>query len=345
MARSQSTSSGAAAIGVVLAFIALLVTIPVVAVLSDLRGSDAAGNAMSQGFAALGLFALFAIITALALLAALAGDMPQIGRIGTLILVALWFATTWGAFEMLSGPSTPVGQWPLAIPALGPPLIAAYCLWALISALRAAAPERVAAVALVALALVCGAFLPLSMIRGAALQREAARVEGWHAKLDAMPADAPLWRWMPFLASDVYLVEQGAREAMRKLPSRQADAEAMLERDEFPFGELGALDLDPTPSLCDKARASLIRRADRLAPSPGRTHAYSEIANEAGSASEGMKWLVGLAAVALTPSPAPGRRWRAPIAARILSPATSPSCAIPPNSAASSTMTRRDSRC
>ena len=59
MARSQSTSSGATAIGVVLAFIALLLTIPVVAALS--------------------------------------------------------------------------------IPALGPPLIAAYCLWALISTVRAAA--------------------------------------------------------------------------------------------------------------------------------------------------------------------------------------------------------------
>ena len=82
MARSQSTSSGATAIGMVLAFIALLLTIPVVAALS--------------------------------------------------------------------------------IPALGPPLIAAYCLWALISALRTAAPERVAAVALAALALVCSAFLPLS---------------------------------------------------------------------------------------------------------------------------------------------------------------------------------------
>jgi len=145
------------------------------------------------------------------------------------------------------------------------------------------------------------------MIHGAALQREAARVEGWRAKLDAMPADAPLWRWMPFLASDVYLVEQGAREAMRKLPSRQADAEAMLQRDEFPFGELGAFDLDPTPSLCDKARASLIGRADRLAPSPDRTHTYSEIANEAGSASEGMKWLVGLGCAA----DAESRAWEA----------------------------------
>ena len=112
---------------------------------------------------------------------------------------------------------------------------------------------------------------------------------------------------MPFLASDVYLVEQGAREAMRKLPSRQADAEAMLQRDEFPFGELGAFDLDPTPSLCDKARASLTRRAARLAPSPGRTHTYSEIANAAGSASEGMKWLVGLGCA----TDAKSRAWEA----------------------------------
>ncbi len=261
MATSQSTSGVAAVVGVVLAAIALTLTIPIVAILSDLEGSDAAGNGMAQGFAALGLFFLFALIAALALLAALAGDMPQTGRIGTLILAVLWFAATWGAFEMLSGPSTPVGQWPLAIPALGPPLDRGLLPVGPHFALRAAAPARLAAVPLAALALVCSAFLPLSMIHDAALEREAARVADWQAKLDAMPADAPLWRWTPFLASDVYLVEQGAREAMRKLPSRQADAEAMLQRDEFPFGELAAFDLDPTPSLCDKARASLDRRA------------------------------------------------------------------------------------
>ena len=166
---------------------------------------------------------------------------------------------------------------------------------------------RVAAVALATLAPVCSGFLPLSMIHDAALEREAARVTDWHAKLDAMPADAPLWRWTPFLASDIYLVEEGAREAMRKLPSRQADAEAMLQRDEFPFGELGAFDLDPTPSLCDKARASLARPAAGLAPSPGPTHTYSEIANEAESASEGMKWLVGLGCAA----DAESRAWEA----------------------------------
>lgn len=163
---------------------------------------------------------------------------------------------------MLNGPSTSVGQWPLVIPALGPPLITAYCLWALIPTLRTAAAERVAAIALAALALVCSGFLPLSIVRDAALEREAARIADWHAKFDAMPADAPLWRWTPFLSSNVYLVEQGAREAIRKLPSCQADAEAMLQRDEFPFSELGAYDLDPTPSLCD--------RGARLAGPPRR---------------------------------------------------------------------------
>jgi hypothetical protein len=83
-----------------------------VAILADLKGSDAAGNAMAQGFAALGLFALFALIAVLALLAALAGDMRQAGRIGTLFLVAFWVAAACDAFEMLSGPATPVGLWP-----------------------------------------------------------------------------------------------------------------------------------------------------------------------------------------------------------------------------------------
>ena len=44
-------------------------------------------------------------------------------------------------------------------------------------------------------------FLPLSMIHDAALEREAARVANWHAKLEAMPADAPLWRWTPLSTS------------------------------------------------------------------------------------------------------------------------------------------------
>jgi hypothetical protein len=42
-------------------------------------------------------------------------------------------------------------------------------------------------------------------------------------------------------------------------------------------------------------------------PSPGQTHAYSEVANEAGIASEGVKWPVGLGCA----TDAESRAWEA----------------------------------
>ncbi len=130
------------------------------------------------------------------------------------------------------------------------------------------------------------AALPLSMVRDTVDQREAARVADWQAKFDAMPADAPLAQWFPFLASNVYFVEHAAADAIRKLPRRQSDAEAMLDRDELPFDKLDQFDLDPTPALCDKSRAA-------LAPAPGRTHSVQEIIDEINAAARAMQWLVG----------------------------------------------------
>ena len=125
----------------------------------------------------------------------------------------------------------------LSIPALGPPLIAAYCLWALISALRTAAPERVAAVALAALALVCSAFLPLSMIsrrrpaaRGGAtrgLACEARRDARRRAAvaLDAVPGERRLSRGAGRARSDVQAAKPSGRRrgdaAARRIPVRR----------------------------------------------------------------------------------------------------------------------------
>jgi len=143
--------------------------------------------------------------------------------------------------------------------------------------------------------MLCLAAWPLSMVRDQVDQREAARVADWQAKFDAIPADAPLAQWLPFLASDVYLIEQAAGEAMRKLPRRQGDAEAMLDRDELPFDKLDQLDLDPTPALCDKARASLTRRAAALASPSGPPHSAQEMFDEVDAAARAMAWLVGFA--------------------------------------------------
>jgi len=99
---------------------------------------------------------------------------------------------------------------------------------------------------------------------------------------------------MPFLSSDVYSVEQAARAKIQALPSRQSDAEAMLERDQFPFKELSQFDLDATPTLCEKAHASLSRRAAALAPAPGAKPDFYKIAPDLDAAAGAIRWLVGL---------------------------------------------------
>ena len=48
-------------------------------------------------------------------------------------------------------------------------------------------------------------------------------------------------------------------DSIRGLDQRQAQAETMLDRGDFPIQYLGFFDLDPTPALCDKAR-SLLRK-------------------------------------------------------------------------------------
>ena len=77
-------------------------------------------------------------------------------------------------------------------------------------------------------------------------------------------------------------------------PRRQADAEAMLDRDQFPFSRLNRFDFDRTPSLCQKARASLIRVAARVAATPAAGGSDRAALDEAEEARQGMEWLVGM---------------------------------------------------
>jgi hypothetical protein len=182
------------------------------------------------------------------------------------------------------------------VPAAAPTLIVAYCLWALVAPLRARVPERVAGLGLLgALALVCAAIFPLEAMRAHVEDAWAARVAAWEARLAAMPEDAGLPQWIPFLDSGVYSVEESARAKILALPSRQRDAEAMLARDAFPLGELRRFDLDPTPALCQNAQASLSRRAAALALKPGEKPDFNKIADEFSGAKVAIQWLVSLA--------------------------------------------------
>jgi hypothetical protein len=292
----QRISTGAFIAGQLLALICLFFTLIVTAAMSDLTGSDAAGNAMGQGFTAIGLIVLCILLAALVLTAVLGGAMPVSGRVAILLLTPVAYVAIFMAFDLLTRPSVAPGLWALAIPGAAPALIVAYCLWALIAGLRARVPPRVAGFGLLgALALVCASIFPLTAVRDHADAVEAQRVDQWRAKLAATPDDAHLQQWMPFLDSNVYLVAEAARAKILALPSRQGDAEAMLERDEFPFDQLSQFDLDPTPALCQKAQGSLSRRAAALSPPPGQKPDFEKIAVEFDGATSAIKWLVGFA--------------------------------------------------
>ena len=291
----KPVSTAASVAGTALAIVCMFLLFFVVGALSDMNGGDAAGTAMAEGFTAIGVFALYAALAALALVAGNGGDMPPSGQLALFVLVPASLFAVWVAFTLLERSQLAPGLWPLAIPAGAPTLIVLYCLWAL-TPLRAIVPVRTANIVVWGgVGLLCLAALPLSLIREGVDQRETARVADWQAKFGAMPADAPLAQWFPFLGSHVYSIEQAAADAIRKLPRRQGDAEAMLDRDEFPFAKLSQFDLDPTPALCDKARASLTRRAAALAPAPGRAHGVQEIIDEVDDAVGAMQWLVGFA--------------------------------------------------
>ncbi len=203
----------------------------------------------------------------LVLIAAVKGEVPPAVLIAALVLILLSGLASGAAMDLLTRPRVMPFRWPIITPALVPPLVIAFCFWALIPSLRAVVPIWPVA------ATVCGRILILSVAIGPMRhlrQQFEAQLAATYAKVDAefasLPADAPLWDLLPFLdgRSD-YQLEQQVRARMSTLPRRQSDIDAMLDRGDFPFEKLNlqSLDLDLTPTLCDKMRAAL---RQRLAP-------------------------------------------------------------------------------
>src|SRR5262245_56827711 len=88
-------------------------------------------------------------------------------------------------------------------------------------------------------------------------QREAARLAATPEKFAELTSNSPLWEWWDFSLPGHPLRDQ-ALAAMRELPRRQIEADAMLQ-DGFalPMDELVHLDLEATPVLCEAAQRFL----------------------------------------------------------------------------------------
>jgi hypothetical protein len=293
---SDQTQAPPAAIGVsvVLAAVTLLIWAITLGSLTDLTGSDPAGNAMAQGLTGLALIVIWILLAVSALIAVRKGAIPRAAGVAALVLIPVSGVVAMMALDLLTRPSAPPFFWPIVIPALIPPLVVASSLWGLFPQLRAAvAPRNVAFGAWGLTAILCAAILPLQQVRDTFVKQQRVAAEKSEADLKSVPANSPLWVWTPFLDTRNEVRRREVLDRIRRLDRRQGDAETMLDRGDFPLRYLGAMDIEPTPAICDKARNLLRQRAAALAqPTPG-SKSYATIDDDVAGAVAAMNWLVG----------------------------------------------------
>ena len=294
MPDTKKLSPGAVGVAAAVSVLALLVYAAMIATLTELSSSDAAGNAYAQAYGAIEIIFLWILLGALALIAAVKGEMPKWASPAAAILVPASGFVAFAALGLLSRPYQPPHLSPLIIPAAIPPLVIAYCFWALLPSLRSKIPARPAGIAVWGLVfLLCAAIVPLGTIRNAADERDAAVIRKYEVDYAKLPADAPLWDWVPFFNTSNAPKSGEAFARIRTLDSRQADAETMLARGDFPLRFIGELDLTPTPALCDNARAMLRKRVAPLVLATPNAKPYRDIAGEVADALPTLKWLIG----------------------------------------------------
>ena len=294
MSESRKLSEGAVVAAVILSVLALLFYALQIVTLANLTGSDPAGNAYAQAYAAIEIIFLWVVLGALTLIAFFKGDMPRPAAVFAFLLVPASAIISFEVLALLSRPYQPPYLWPLIIPTAIPPLVVAYCFWALLPGLRARNPARIASGCVWGLVfLLCASIVPFDKTRNAADDRAAAVLEKYEADLARLPADAPLWDWAPFFNTRNETKLGEMLKHIATLDRRQADAELMLERGDFPLRFIGRLDLTPTPSLCGKARALLRQRAAPLVLVTPQSKPFRDIAGEVYDALTALKWLIG----------------------------------------------------
>lgn len=292
MSNTGRASDGTIVFAVVIACVTLILWLLQISILSDLGRSDAAGNAIAQAYAAIAVLAVWALLAVLMIIATVAAGIA-IALPALLLIPASGFAAM-AALDLLATRHLPPFLWPLVVPALVPPLVVGLCFWALMPALRVRINAGLAGgFVWGSILLLCIAIVPMQKVRGDLLGREAARIEKAVADYANLPADAPLWEVTPFLATRNSSVEQAVLDRIRHLDRRQSDAELMLERGDFPLRHLGRIDLDPTPSICEKARAQLRRSVGPLVLVKPNSRPFVDIAEPVADAVAAMRWLVG----------------------------------------------------
>lgn len=287
-------SRGAIVAAVCISLLIALLWIVEVSTLSSLGDSDAAGNGMAEAFAGFEIILLWVLLVVLLVVAGINGAMPWPAAAAAMILLPASGFAAITALGLLADHNTPPYLWPIATPALVPPLVVAFAFWTLVPQPRGAIPAPVAAGLVWGVTLLlCVSMWPMADIRGRAEQHEAAVQAKQAADFANMAPDAPLWQWTPFLQTRNDMRVDEVLQRIGKLDRRQSDAEVMLDRGDFPLRYLGYMELDPTPAICDKARGLLRRQVQPLVLKVANSKPYTDIADTVAGALSAMQWLAG----------------------------------------------------
>lgn len=248
--------------------------------LSDAPNSDAMGRGMAVAFGAIFATVLFLVIAALLIVAAVKGEMSPAAGIGLLLLVPAALVAVWHSGDAY-GARDFSAIW---VPALLPPLFVSYAVRARFEPLRKAVREWIAnaivvaaCVVLIGVPLVRHAFPPprdpAAEARAAAedqarrdreeqAAREARQRE--QAKFDALGPDSSMADYLDFVYGDR---SREAREGIRKVKSRQADAVELLKAGRLDdLANLLEWDVDATPEVCSAYGAALAKATARIDP-------------------------------------------------------------------------------
>ena len=254
-------------IGIILVLATLFLWIGLLHIMATPNSSDAAGNGLAGAYMIFFAAAIWIMLAILLILAGINGEMPPWAAALAFLLVPASGVAAVAAGAMIEeldklGTNA---RWLLIVPALVPPLLIFFAAWAYLPSLRAAIPVNVGAIVW-SLVLVLS-LLPWPMVSVRAKLSKARKEHQQQAMADARAAfakltpESPLWDWAPFVDTTMQVE---ALSHIRTAPTRQADAEIMLERGDFPMGLLFELNLDPTPDLCRKFRGFLAKREQSM---------------------------------------------------------------------------------
>jgi hypothetical protein len=277
----------------VLGALILLVWALLLSTLVSLGDSDAAGNGLAEAFAGFEIIVLWVLLAGFLVVTGVNGAMPWPGIAAAVVLLPASGFAAMVALGLLADHTTPPFFWPIVMLVVVPPVVLAFGLWALVPRLRAVIPAAVATGATWGIALLlCLAMWPLAQMRDVAVQHDVDAQAKWATDFAALPANAPLWEWTAFLQTPNDMRVADVLKRIGTLDRRQADAEVMLDRGDFPLRYLGFMGIEPTPAICDKARGLLRRQVAPLVLKTANSRPYTDIAVEVEAAVSAMRWLV-----------------------------------------------------